>query len=77
MIRLDCEASFDFEDLYIDYLIPCLSPVVNTPVVQPTSSFNEFAKAMYSLMQGGEWAQDQFVTTRGGKESTTSAGQGF
>lgn len=53
------------------------APTVNIPVVQPTPSFNEFAKAMYNLMQGGEWSQDQFVTTRGGKESTNSPGQGF
>ena len=61
------------------YMAPIQASVsmANTPVVQPTASFNEFAKAMYNLMQGGEWTQDQYVTTRGGKDSTSTPGQGF
>ena len=61
------------------YVAPVQAPVpiVNTPAAQPAPSFNDFAKVMYNFMQGGEWSQDQFVTTRGGKESAGSVGQGF
>ena len=48
---------------------------VESEVAQPASSFNDFAKAMYSLMNGEKF-RDQFVTTRGGKDSGPSA-QGF
>jgi len=48
---------------------------VESEMVQPTSSFNDFAKAMYSLMNGEQF-RDQFVTTRGGKDSGQPA-QGF
>lgn len=48
---------------------------VETEMAQPNSSFNDFAKAMYSFMNSDK-LRDQFVTTRGGKDSGQPA-QGF
>lgn len=45
---------------------------VESEAAPPTSSFNDFAKAMYSLMHDEKF-RDQFVTTRGGKDSGSSA----
>ena len=59
------------------YMALALPPVqsINQVATQPATPFDEFAKAMYKLVHG-EQSQDQFVTTRGGKDSGPST-QGF
>jgi hypothetical protein len=63
------------------YMAQTQAPVqVASAAVQPalgTAFGNEIAQAIYNLMQGGGQAHEQFVTTRGGKESAGPSSQGF
>jgi hypothetical protein len=57
------------------YMAQAAAPVQNANVAttQAAPSFDDFAKAMYKSFMNGEWSQNQFVTTRGGKDSGASA----